>query len=370
MKVGIDARFVGPEGTGLGKYTEKLIENLVKIDTKNQYVVFLRQNNWSYLNLQTKNFTKVLADVPWYSFGEQLKMSGIYKAQNLDILHVPHFNVPILYNRPFIVTIHDLIHHKFSQESATTKNPLVFKVKRIAYRRIITNAVLKSKKIITPSNYVKNEILKNFKTDPAKITVTYEAAEEEYFQTSEIRRQKSEVEYILYVGNTYPHKNISILLDALNILKLKIKNLKLIIVCPRDVFKERLEKEIDDKNLKNKVEALPYQNAHKLTGIFAKAKAYVFPSLEEGFGIPGLNAMAAGLPLVSSNIPTLKEIYQDAALYFDPENHKDMAKKIQNVLKDQELRKDLITKGRKQAKKYSWLKMANQTLKVYKYLNL
>src|SRR3989344_3287292 len=108
LRIGIDARFVGPEGTGLGKYTEKLIENLAEIDAINQYVVFLRQNNWSYLNFNKKNFTKVLADVPWYSPEEQLKMSGIYKSQNLDLLHIPHFNVPILYSQPFIVTIHDI----------------------------------------------------------------------------------------------------------------------------------------------------------------------------------------------------------------------------------------------------------------------
>jgi len=162
MKIGIDARFVGPQGTGLGKYTEKLIENLEKIDTRNQFYIFLRQSNWSFLKLTGGNFTKVLADVPWYSLEEQIKMAGIYKSKHLDLLHVPHFNVPILYNLVFIVTIHDLIHHKFSQESTTTKNPFIFKIKRFAYKRIITHAVTKSKKIFVPSNYVKEEIINNF----------------------------------------------------------------------------------------------------------------------------------------------------------------------------------------------------------------
>src|SRR3990167_7258862 len=97
MKIGIDARFVGPEGTGLGKYTEKLIENLEKIDSINQYVIFLKKSNWDYLRLKNKNFKKVVADVSWYTIAEQLKMPGILKDQNLDLLHIPHFNIPVFY---------------------------------------------------------------------------------------------------------------------------------------------------------------------------------------------------------------------------------------------------------------------------------
>src|SRR3989344_2595269 len=160
MKIGIDARFVGPQGRGLGKYTEKLILNLAKIDAKNQYVIFLREANWSYLPItKYKNFTKILADVPWYSAQEQYKLPPIFKSQNLDLLHVPHFNVPVFYRGKFIVTIHDLIHHKFSETSATTKNPIIFKLKRLGYKKVIENAIYKSEKIITPSKYVKGDVV-------------------------------------------------------------------------------------------------------------------------------------------------------------------------------------------------------------------
>ena len=364
MIIGIDARFVGPQGTGLGKYTEKLIKNLLQIDPQNQYRIFLRQSNWSYLKFAKGNVTKILADVPWYSLEEQLKMAGIYKSQNLDILHVPHFNVPIFYNLPFVETIDELKHNKFSQESATTKNPLIYKTKRFAYKRIITHAVTKSQKIITPTNYIKEEILKNFKVDPQKIVVTYEAAEEEYLlaKRSTVNNKRPT---LLYVGNTYPHKNITRLLDAVKILKFKIKNLKLIIVCPRDIFKDRLEKEIAEKDLTQIVEILPYQNVKDLISIFAKARAYVFPSLEEGFGIPGLNAMASGLPLIASEIPTLKEVYGDSAVYFDPNNPVDIAQKINKVITSPKISNELIKKGNEQVKLYSWQKMAKETLKIY-----
>lgn len=361
MKIGIDARFVGPEGTGLGKYTEKLIGNLAQLDSKNQYIIFLRQNNWSFLKIDKKNFHKMLADVSWYSIDEQIKMPGIYKSANLDILHVPHFNVPILYKAPFIVTIHDLIHHKFKEESATTKNPIIFRAKRYAYKRIIKNAVITSKKIITPSSYVKDEIIKNFKVDPSKIVVTYEAAEEEYFQKPGLSKSKDQ-QKLLYVGNTYPHKNIANLLDAMSLLPGEVT---LTLVCPRDVFASRLEKEIESRNLGSRVEIKPYQDVKSLTKIFQNSSVYVFPSLEEGFGIPGLNAMAAGLPVVASNIPTLKEVYSDAALYFDPTNPKDIAAKIKGVLTNPKTKNEMAEKGRKQAAKYSWQTMAKQTLQIY-----
>lgn len=365
MKIGIDARFIGPNGTGLGKYTEKLIENLEKIDRKNQYSIFVKEDNWSYLKLKNKNFRKVLANVSWYSLAEQIKMPAIFKAANLDLLHIPHFNVPYFYGGRFIVTIHDLIHHYFSQESATTKNPVIFRLKRFGYKSVITNAVKKSAKIITPSNFVKDEIVKTFKIKPEKIIVTYEAAEEEYFNREP--QNTNHQQFILYVGNAYPHKNLNSLLDAFHLLSMnhQLSTMNLILVCPRDVFWERLRNEIKIRNLEEKVEMKGYLNSSELSKLFSQATAYVFPSLSEGFGIPGLNAMAANIPLISSNIPTLKEIYGNAALYFDPKAPENIAEKILKVLQSQKISNDLIKKGQKQVKKYSWQKMAKETLKVY-----
>lgn len=366
MKIGIDARFIGPQGTGLGKYTEKLILNLAKIDAKNHYVIFLRQENWSYLELTSrKNFTKVLADVPWYSLAEQIRLPKIFENANPDLLHIPHFNVPIFYRGKFIVTIHDIIHHKFSEYAATTKNPIVFKLKRFAYRTVISHAIKKSQKILTPSNFVKDEIIKTFDINPDQIIVTYEAAEEEYFN-----RQPSTVNcqpFLLYVGNAYPHKNLNRLLDAFKILhtQYSILNTRLVLVCPRDVFWQRLQGEIRQRKLEDRVELKGYQTAKNLTKLFQKATTYVFPSLSEGFGIPGLNAMATGLPVICSDIPVLKEVYGDAAVYFDPRDPSDIADKINKAVSNSTLMSSLIDSGYRQAKKYSWLKMAKETLKVY-----
>lgn len=369
MRIGIDARFVGPQGTGLGKYTEKLIENLSQIDKKNQYVIFLKKENLNWGKLGP-NFTRVEADIPWYSIEEQILLPQIFQKEKLDVLHIPHFNVPILYKGKIIVTIHDLIHHHFSETSATTKNQIIFKTKRIAYKLIISQSVKKAQKIITPSSYVKDEVVKYFKVAPDKITVTYEAAEEEYFkETAKIKPKILNFDikspFILYVGNAYPHKNLNNLLEAFKILNSQFSTLNLVIVCARDVFANRLEEKVAKLHLEKSVQMPGYIKPGDLSVIFKKAQAYISPTLSEGFGIPGLNAMASGLPVICSDIPILKEVYKDAAHYFNPKDPKDMAEKISQVLRDSKLSSRLSQNGLKLAKTYSWSKMARQTLKIY-----
>ncbi len=377
MKIGIDARFVGPQGTGLGKYTEKLIENLQKIDNKNDYVIFLKKDNWDYLKFLNKNFEKHLADIPWYSATEQLKLPAILNSAKLDLLHTPHFNAPIFYKGKFVVTIHDLIHHQFSETSATARNTLVFKGKRLAYRFVISNAIKKSQKIFVPSKFVKSQVLQHYKVPESKIVVTYEAAEEEYFSSSGHSEQSEESilkkysikkPFIIYVGNAYPHKNLERLLAAYKILLSRNptipESLNLVIVCARDIFASRVEEKIRNLKLVDKVKLTGFISSKELPVIFNTAMVYVFPTLSEGFGIPGLNAMAAGLPVVCSNIPTLKEIYKDSATYFNPNDPDDIARKTIAVLSSKNLA-ELKIKGKKLAKNYSWEKMARETLKVY-----
>ncbi len=364
MKIGIDARFAGPGGTGIGKYTEKLILNLAKIDRNNQYVLFLNKNNWDFFKIDQKNFKKSLADVTWYSLKEQLLLSTLFNKEKVDLLHIPHFNVPLLYRGNFIVTIHDLIHHHFKEQAVSSKNPILFNIKRLGYKFVINHAIRNSLKIITPSNFVKKELIYYFKLNSAKVTVTHEAAEEEYFSTEATGKNKIR-NSILFVGNIYPHKNISNLLEAMSILKNRKKAAKLIIVCPRNIFFQRLLSEINKKDLEGTVEIINYLPTRELVPLFNKITAYVFPSYSEGFGIPGLNAMAAKIPVLASDIPVLKEIYGHAAIYFDPNSAIEIAEKIDKILNDAKTRKEMVEKGNQQVNKYSWGQMAEETLKVY-----
>jgi hypothetical protein len=163
----------GPKHTGNGRYTENLIQNLIKIDTKNNYIVLLRKEDFETLSFPA-NWKKVLADFKHYTFEEQFKLPFILWKFNPDIVHFPHFNVPLLYFGKYIVTIHDLIMHKFSGGEATTLKFPFYQIRRFGYHLSFAKAVFGSTKIIVPSNAVKDEVSNFYKISKSKIIVTYE----------------------------------------------------------------------------------------------------------------------------------------------------------------------------------------------------
>ncbi len=173
MKILIDARLYGPKDTGIGRYTQKLVENLVKVDLKNHYLILLRKGDFQSLKFP-KNWTKVLADFKHYTFEEQFKMPLLLLKLKADIVHFPHFNVPILFFGKYLVTIHDLIMHKFTDGTATTRRFPIYQIWRLGYHIAFAKAVYGSKKIIVPSKAVKNEIVEFYKINKKKVEVTYE----------------------------------------------------------------------------------------------------------------------------------------------------------------------------------------------------
>lgn len=173
MRILIDARLYGPKDTGIGRYTQKLVENLVKIDTKNKYIILLRKNDYKELNFPD-NWQKVLADFKHYTFKEQFKMPFFLAKYKADLVHFPHFNVPILYFGKYIVTIHDLIMHKFTDGTATTRKFPIYQIWRLGYHIAFAKAIYGSKKIIVPANSIKNDIVNYYKINPKKVEVTYE----------------------------------------------------------------------------------------------------------------------------------------------------------------------------------------------------
>lgn len=173
MIILIDARLYGPKDTGIGRYTQKLVENLFKIDPTNKYLILLRQDN--YLNLKVpKNWTKVLADFKHYTFEEQFKMPLLLLKLKADLVHFPHFNVPIFFFGKYIVTIHDLIMHKFTGGSATTRKFPVYQIWRLGYHIAFAKAIYGSIKVIVPANSIKNDVVNYYKINPKKVEVTYE----------------------------------------------------------------------------------------------------------------------------------------------------------------------------------------------------
>ncbi len=370
MKIGIDARFYGSIGKGLGRYTQKLIENLENMDSKNRYFIFLRRENWEEYRPKNRNFQKILADVPWYGFREQTIFPKILRKYNLDLVHFPHFNVPVSWKGKFVVTIHDLILIHYPTRRASTLAPLIYFLKKAAYRKVIGNAVRKSEKIIAVSKHTAEDIKTHFHVPAEKISVTYEAADIANVPAKDtpeniLKKYGIIKPYLMYVGNAYPHKNLERLVLVFRELVKKHPHMHLVLVGREDYFYKRLKKFAKENSVRNVIFA-DYVPDGDLSAVYREALLYVFPSLYEGFGLPPLEAMARDLPVVSSNGSCLPEVLENAAYYFDPEALGEMSEAIEKAATDGELRKKLIATGRQQVKKYSWKKMAGQTLDIYK----
>lgn len=342
MRIGIDARLI--EETGVGRYIRNLISELGVIDNKNEYVVFLRKKSIG-MTLPDR-WEKRLADVHWHTVAEQFAMPKLFVEARLDLVHIPYHNPPIFYPGRMVVTIHDLTILHFDTGKASTLPFWMYKLKRLGYWTELAVGLKRATNIIAVSESTKREIVDHFRVNPNKIVVTYEAAD----VVKARGKRLIEGEYILYVGNAYPHKNVGMLLDSWKG--------KIVLATPDDYFSKRIPR-------RNNVVMFGPANANELSNLYTHAGALVFPSLMEGFGLPGLEAMALGTPVVCSDIEVFREVYGDACLRFDPKNPSDIAQKIQNVLRNQTVRNELVEKGKRQAKKYSWRRMAEQTLDVY-----
>lgn len=369
MRIGIDARFWGPEGKGLGRYTQKLIENLQLIDQSNEYWIFLRENNYDIFLPSGSNIHKVRAPYRWYSIGEQIGFARLLYRHRLDVMHFPHFNVPLLYRRPFVVTIHDLIITNFPTKKATTLGPLKYFVKRMGYQFVISAAVRRAKQVITVSEYVKRDLMEYFNLSSRQVTVTYEAAD--MFtgfseDTDAIMAQYALTKpYLLYVGNAYPHKNLEVLVSAFHDLAPAWPGLRLVLVGKADYFFNRLAEFTAALGLGDRVVFPGYIPDQHLPVLYRQALAYVFPSLSEGFGLPPLEAMQYGLPVAAARSSCLPEILGNGAIYFDPKDKHDIVQVLSDLLLNPQLREQLRSRGLERVKQFSWRKMAEETLKCY-----
>lgn len=377
MRIGIDARFYGSVGKGLGRYVQKLIENLEKVDKNNQYFIFLLEENFDEFQPKSKNFKKVLANYRWYTFSEQINMPKILNQYDLDVVHFPHFNVPIFYRKEFVITIHDLILLNFPTLRGTRLNPIFYWIKFLAYKAIIGSAIKRSKKIITVSRFSKNDILKNYPSlKKEKVVVTYEACDlnkyKKIFDTeNKIKKYGIMKPYLLYVGNAYPHKNLDELVVAWKIFLDKVKKEKLfkkapflVLVGKQDYFYSKLSEKIKKDGVENII-LTGFVDDDELNIIYRNAHGYIFPSLCEGFGLPPLEAMERGVPVISSDHGCMREILGHSAYYFNGRDQLSMVSAIELIFSDSVLREELINKGYKQILKYSWKKMAKETKGIY-----
>ena len=299
-------------------------------------------------------------------------MPRLINQAKVDLMHFTHFNVPLLCSAPFVVSIHDLILLDFPTARATTLGPILYWFKyKVVYPVVIMFALSRAKKIITMARYTKERITKKFGTAPEKIVVIYEGVAESVMRTAyNTPPKKITKPYFLYVGNGYPHKNLETLIDVFLALRSEGYDYQLVLIGKEDYFYRRLKSYLSAKNhpAASAVIFYGFTPDAELAVLYKKAALYVFPSFMEGFGLPPLEAMAHGLPVVSSNASCLPEILGNAALYFDPKNSVEMLSAMKRGLTDESLRAELRERGFRQIKTYSWRQCAEETLEVYNFV--
>lgn len=354
--IAIDARIIN---SSTGRYVERLVTYLQDVDTENEYSILVRAKDKDFWKPRNKNFTVRVADFENYSFAEQFHFKLYLDKLNPDLVHFCMPQQPVAYTGKKVTTFHDLTLLKTYNSD---KNWLVFKTKQKIGRHVFKKATETSDHIIAISKFTKDELQATFPVPDEKISVIYEASD-----VSTIAPKKIDLpfkKYILYVGQQSDYKNIKRLGDAHQILLAKYPDLGLVLAGKKNTAALNNEKYFNDRNYQ-KIHFTDFVPDAQLSWLYTHAQAYIFPSLMEGFGLPGLEAMGYGTPVISSNATCLPEVYGQAAHYFNPTDTSDIAEAIDQVLTDDKLRTRLSKAGYKQIKKYSWKKQAQETHKVY-----
>lgn len=367
MRIGIDARLY-KKGLGLGRYLEKLLENISQLESEHEFVLFLNKDAFLSYTPTRKNIRTVCVDIPWYSLREQLYLPFVLLREKCDLVHFPHFNVPLVYPKKFIITIHDCILLKHAQSAtsfASTKHPLIHWLKYTAYRFVLTSATYRAKKVIAVTYGVKKDLMELVHVPEKKICVVYEGVDVGVRKTRIKLPPCIQKPYVVYVGNAFPHKNCEGLLDTFELVKKESLNLSLVMCGQEDFFYQRICSEIKKRNLSDHVFHLGNVSDELLESLYCDAVACITVSLEEGFGLPSLEAMACTTPVIASCCSVIPEVLGSAALYVDPTDSQDIFRALKDIMYNEELRKELSRRGLERVARYQWSRMARDILDMY-----
>jgi len=364
VRIGIDARKL--HDFGIGTYIRNVLRQLARLDQATEFVLLCRPQDREGLATLGENFRPVAEWAGTYSVSEQLRVPLALRREGVSLFHAPHYVLPPLVACRSVVTIHDCIHLMFPQYLPNRA--------ALAYARTsIRLAARRATRIMTVSESSKRDILRFVDTEPEKIDVIYNAYDERFgvepLEEDVVRvRERFQLhdEFILYAGNVKPHKNLERLIQAFDLVRRRgLDHLKLVIIGDEVSKYAELRRAIHRHQLHQYVRFLGYLPEDTLAVMYRLAGVFVFPSLYEGFGLPPLEAMASGAPVVTSNLSSLPEVVGDAAILVDPYDPQAIANGIAAVLTDETTRRTLRQKGLKRAQEFSWNASVRRIRSIY-----
>lgn len=366
MKIGINGRFLAAKRTGVQRAAYNLIKALVLADRENQFFLFTAQDqvgnpDWAYDNVTVVPSRIREGESIRNHIWEQFTLPRLAAKHKVDILHSPANLAPFFYSGNSVVHIHDL---------CFVVNPQWYSFSfRTLYNLIVPRLARRAAKVITNSNNSRNDLLQFFGLSADKVSQVYWAVDDLFTQPREVPSAAATagmpVDYILYVGSLEPRKNIGTLLEAYELLRNSDPDLKTKLVLIGGESPLFAEVRLKVKQYKEDVIFKGFVNDTMLREYYRKARLFVYPSLYEGFGLPPLEAMASGVPVVTTNTSSIPEVVGDAALMVSPLNVPQLAETIGRVLRDPVLWQDLSERGYAQVKRFNWARVARNTLAVY-----
>lgn len=343
--------------SGIGRYSQELSGNLFSKDKKFNNVTILTNDSSSFLQNGAHTVKSKV-----FSVSEQFEMYKFAKNKRGYIFHSPHFLYPLAYKDPLILTVHDITPILF---------PKIFsKAGRLYMKFFLDFAKDKADKIITVSNQTKLDLMNHFQIPEEKIQTIYNGVDLAFFNDYSLDNNNYDnkykyKDYILYAGNIRPHKNLETLIKALNVLHSQNRKIPLIIIGQTKNSYEELNKLIFEYKLQEYVKFTGWVENEELKYLYQNATVFAYPSLYEGFGLPPLEAMACGTPVVTTNVSSIPEVVGDAALQVSPLDFEEMAYALNGILESKSLQEDLSQKGLERVKLFQWDKTASEVYEVY-----
>ncbi|MGH9174524.1 MAG: glycosyltransferase family 4 protein [Vicinamibacterales bacterium] len=364
MRIAIDARKL--HDFGIGTYIRNILLGLARLDQTSEYIVLCRPEDMEAAGGLGANFRAVAETAKPYSVSEQVRIPLRLARERAHLFHEPHYVLPSATRCRAVVTIHDCIHLMFPQY-------LPGSLAHFYARAVMWTAVRTSDRILTVSEASKRDILRFFDVPPEKVVVIYNAIDERFLAPPDEERmdrirQRYQLDhpFLLYVGNIKPHKNLERLIDAFGLARARgLGDLRLLIIGDELSKYPPLRRAVHRHQLDKYVRFLGFQPYDTLAGFYRLARAFAFPSLYEGFGLPPLEAMACGTPVVTSNVSSLPEIAGGAALLVDPYDPTSIADGITRAVTDEPLRQELARRGLDRAREFSWAQSAAATHRIY-----